>query len=504
MRSSIALWVLMSVSSAGFASVGMYSSSPRLDSTVSRGSLVTFNFIPFVNEVDEHDVTVDFSAAPATIESISSVNFKCSATGATAHCTRALFPKNTTSGIKVDVLMPSSLNGGRVTVVGTIRAASGSSYTWSPWVIIPRTFVVSNADGSLAEAIGLANGACRDTQPCEIDFDIPPEESLTIAPETPLPKITARRITIDGLKQVVLDGSRTSSAGLNLTGSDRITIRGLEIRNWEGPGILVNVSPLTSLNAEIADNNLHHNLRGIMSIGVPFLYVHDNVISDNRRSGVWIENGSYPAVYENKIEGNGASGVYFGPGSQFGMADENQIWANRDFGVAIDPLAKWIEVRSNSMKQNGQLGIDFNLDLVTPNVADDSTRPVPNSPVLTSATFDPLTKKTVIIGHVDLRKPADVGYYAPIVDVYRSSALDAHGMAQGEHPLFGRSDYSSPVKINSWTGDFVSVYDGDLTGQYITATYTRMYALGKGGVTPNYYENWQATSEFSAPVRVER
>jgi len=495
----------MSVSSAGFASVGMYTSSPRLDSIVSRGSLVTFNFIPFVNQVDEHDVTVDFSAAPATIESIAAaaIDFHCIATGSTARCTRTLFPKNTQSEIKVDVRMPSSLNGGRVTVVGTIRAASGSSYTWSPWVIIPRTFVVTNADGSLAEAIGLANGACRDTQPCEIDFDIPADESITIAPDAPLPDITAVRITIDGRKQVVLDGNRLSSAGLTVTGSARITIRGIEIRNWEGPGILLNVSPRISFNAEIADSNLHDNLRGIMSIGAAFLYVHDNVISDNRRSGVWIQDGYYPAVYENKIEGNGASGVYFGPGSQFGMADDNEIWGNRDFGVAIDPLTKWIEVRGNSMKQNGQLGIDFNLDLVTPNVADDSKRPVPNAPVLTSATFDPLTKKTVIIGHVDLRKPADVGYYAPIVDVYRSSALDAHGMAQGEHPLFARSDYGSPVQINRWTGDFVSIYNGDLTGQYITATYTRMYALGKGGVTPNYYENWQATSEFSAPVRVQ-
>jgi len=58
------------------------------------------------------------------------------------------------------------------------------------------------------------------------------------------------------------------------------------------------------------------------------------------------------------------------------------------------------------------------------------------------------------------------------------------------------------VQLNRNTGDFVYTHQGDLTGQYITTTSTRMYALGKGGVTPQYYENWQATSEFSNPVRV--
>ncbi|MDQ6801309.1 MAG: hypothetical protein M3041_10770 [Acidobacteriota bacterium] len=169
--------------------------------------------------------------------------------------------------------------------------------------------------------------------------------------------------------------------------------------------------------------------------------------------------------------------------------------------VAVSPQAKWTEVRGNSMKGNGQLGIDFALDLVTPNVDDDSTRPVPNAPVITSATYD--SGKTVIIGHVDLRKPADVGFFLPIIDLYGSTSFDA----QGEKPLTVYVDYGSGVGINSRTGDFVFTYNGDVRGQYITGTYTRMY-LGKGVTAnalqprPQYYENWQATSEMSNPVRV--
>jgi parallel beta-helix repeat protein len=502
-----------------FASVGLYSTDPPLSSIVKRGSLVKFVFIPFVNTVDEQTVVVDFDAAPARIETIAGGEyFQCTTSGTSARCTRDLFPKNTQTGIVLEVRMPSATTGGHIFVTGTIRAASGSTATWRPDVIIPRTFVVTSSSsgaGSFAEAITLANSQCTDTLPCEIDFEIPgpvpPSGFFTITPTEPLPAITAKRLTIDAGEsnpdgpRIVLDGNGLDSPGLTVTGSDVIAIKGFGIQNWGGAAILLGLDPRHSLRATIEDNHLGPgNLRGLMSYGSSFMYVHDNVISGNRRSGVWIASAYYPAVYENRIEDNGASGVYFGPGSQFGMADENEIWSNRDFGVAIDPQAKWIEVRGNSMKSNGQLGIDYALDLATPNVLDDSTRPVPNTPMLTSATYDPLTKKTVIIGHVDLKKPADVGFYLPIIDVYRSNALDAHGMAQGEAMLFGRLDYNNPVQLNRNTGDFVYTHNGDLTDQYITATYTRMYALGKGGVTPQYYENWQSTSEFSNPVRVER
>jgi len=507
------------------ASVGMWSSNPPLGAIVSRGSLVKFVFEPFVNDVDEQNVVVDFDAAPARIETIAGgPYFQCTISGTSARCTRDLFPKNSQTGIVLQVRMPSATSGSHIFVTATIRAASGSTATWRPDVIIPQAFVVTNANslgiGSFADAIALANSQCTDTQPCEIDFQIPdpvpPSGFFTITPQEPLPAITAKRLTIDAQMQtsltgdtnpnspeIVLDGNGQNASGLAVTGSDVITIRGFRIQNWGGAGILLTLDQRHSLRATIEDNHLGPgNLRGIMSYGSSFMYVHDNVISGNRRSGVWIASAYYPAVYENKIEENGASGIYFGPGSQFGAADENQIWSNRDFGVALDPQAKWIEVRGNSMKSNGQLGIDYSLDLMTPNVADDSTRPVPNTPVVTSATYDPLTKKTVIIGHVDLRNPADVGFYLPIIDVYRSTSLDAHGMVQGEAMLFGRFDYNNPVQLNRDTGDFTYTHAGDLTGQYITATYTRMYALGKGGVTPQYYENWQATSEFSPPVAV--
>jgi parallel beta-helix repeat protein len=506
MKQSLALLVLILASSGASASVGMQSDAPRLDSVVSPGTLITFVFKPFVNSVDEHDVVIDFAAAPATIESIESQQFTCTASGSTARCTRALFPKDTVGvPIKLGVRMPST--GGRITVAAKITAASGSTYTWSPWVNVASPFFVTNTNSggerSFRDAITRANAACLDRQPCEIDFQI----SGTINLDTPLPAISAKRVAIDGKKQITLDGRGLQSPGLTIN-SEEITLSGFTIVNWGGAGILLLTSPRTSLRATIADNELRQNLRGLIASSTSFLYVHDNIISENRFSGVWLEAAYYPAVYENTIENNGASGVYFGPGAQFGAVDDNTIRFNRDFGVAISPQAKWTEVRGNSMKGNGQLGIDYALDLVTPNVDDDSTRPVPNAPVITSATYDARMNKTVIIGHVAFRKPADSGFYLSIIDLYGSTTLDAHGMAQGEKPLNGRSDYGNGVAINSRTGDFLFIYSGDLTGQYISGTFTRMYALGKGVTAnalqphPQYYENWQATSEMSNPMRV--
>jgi parallel beta-helix repeat protein len=483
----------LSIAVAANGSVGLYSSKPALGATVKRGEVVTFQFTPFVNTVDEHDVVVEFNAAPATIETVNGLGFDCTTFGTIARCTRALFPANTTAGITLTVRMPSGLGGFHIKVAGTITAVSGSTATWAPDVYVPQTFIVSDTGRSFANAIERANVACTTTAPCEIEFDV----AGTIGGF--LPPIRAKKINLDAANKIVLDGT-----GLVVNGSGEIAISGFTIQNNEGAGILLIGDPRTSFRATIQNNTLTGNLRGLMSYGTSFMYAHDNVISGNRRSGVWIIDGYYPAVYENTIEDNGASGVYFGPGCQFGMADENRINRNRDFGVGIDPAAKWIEVRANSMKGNGQLGIDYNLDLVTPNVADDSTRAVPNAPVLSSATYDPATNKTTIRGHVDLIKPASVGYYAPLVDIYRSSSLDAHGMAQGEELLYNRLDYNVPVQLDRATGDFVYAYPGDLTGQFITATYTRMYALGKGQPAPQYYENWQATSEFSNPVPVER
>jgi hypothetical protein len=492
------------LTATAFANVGLYSSGPSLDSIVSRNTQVRFQFDPFVNDVDERDVTVEFTSHGADILSIASHDFDCLATSTTtARCSRALFPKNTQTGITLVIVTPASLVGGRITVAGTIRAASGASASWNPWILMTSAFLVthtgSDGPGSLRDAIQSANVACGADPPCEIDF----ETSGTIAPATPLPAITARRISIDGRGEIILDGNRLPSSGLTFTETRILTVSGMQIQNWGDAGILLNASPQISLNAVIANNVLAQNLRGLVVVHQPYLYAHDNVIRDNQRSGVWIASAYYPAVYENKIEDNGASGVYIGPGSQFGAVDENEIRNNRDFGVAIDPNTRWIEVRGNSMKGNGQLGIDFNLDLVTPNVADDSRRPIPNAPTITSAAYDPVAKKTLIIGHVDLVKPADVGYYLPLIDLYASTSLDAHGIAQGEKHLYANSDYSIPVQLNRTTGDFVYIYAGDLRGQFISATYTRMYALGKGLPVPQYYENGQSTSEMSNPVRVE-
>src|SRR6266550_6564253 len=255
MKRSLALLVLILVCATASAFVGMQSDAPALDSTVSPNTLITFVFKPFVNDVDERDVTIDFTAAPATIETIQSEQLTCTTSGSTAHCTRALFPKNTVGlPIKLGVRMPAT--GGRIIVAATIRAASGATYTWSPWVNVASPFYVTNTAsdgaGSFRDAITRANAACLDRQPCEIDFQISGSGPFTIDLNTGLPAITAMRIAIDGKKQIILDGRGLQSAGLTIT-SEVITLSGFTIQNWGGPGVQLNNTSRTSPRAQIAD-----------------------------------------------------------------------------------------------------------------------------------------------------------------------------------------------------------------------------------------------------------
>src|SRR5436305_15306091 len=123
MRRILPLLVLILVSSAASAFVGMQSDAPALDSTVSPNTLITFVFKPIVNDVDERDVTIDLTAAPATIETIQSEQFTCTKSGTTAHCARALFPKNTV-GMPIKIGARNPAFGVRLTAASKITDAS--------------------------------------------------------------------------------------------------------------------------------------------------------------------------------------------------------------------------------------------------------------------------------------------------------------------------------------------------------------------------------------------
>jgi hypothetical protein len=107
------------------------------------------------------------------------------------------------------------------------------------------TFVVNNTDdsgpGSLRRAILHSNRATGRTN--AIDFDISGFGVQTIAPLSPLPAITSA-VLIDGWSEpgfagsplIELSGTAVGSGdGLTITGSD-VTVRGLDINNFQGAG----------------------------------------------------------------------------------------------------------------------------------------------------------------------------------------------------------------------------------------------------------------------------
>ncbi len=178
-----------------------------------------------------------------------------------------------------------------------------------------------------------------------ISFDIPGPGPHVIMPQSPLPGID-RRVIIDGETQpngaVILDGSHPDSGfnGLELY-TDDITVRGLVIRNFVGNGIFWAI-PL-------------HDRAPLGGPPPNFIEnIENNVITGNLGNGVELQNVGY------------------------------------------------VQIRSNSIYDNGLLGIDLNGDGVTPNDigdADTGANDLQNFPVLLRAIPDGV--QTIIEGRLN-------------------------------------------------------------------------------------------------------
>jgi hypothetical protein len=91
--------------------------------------------------------------------------------------------------------------------------------------------------------------------------------------------------------------------------------------------------------------------------------------------------------------------------------------------------------------------------------------------VLTLAHYDPVSKNTVIEGDIAGDQIGGVRTFS--VDLYANDTADPSGFGEGQRPIartqFG--DFTTPTHFH------VAV-DGDLTGQFITATTTRTNYVG--------------------------
>ena len=453
----------------------------------------------------------------------------CSSTATTVHCdTGTLFP-NTRVSINVGVRTPPAYDGGTFALTATVSATNRvlesrfHSYQTS-WYFLP-LFVVSNAadagPGSLRQAIVDANARCV-TEQCRIGFRIPPTSLdgtvATIRPATPLPAITSSA-AIDGNSEkffvgqkdlphplIQLDGSLLAAGnGLELRG-EGATVNGLAIGNFPGIGVIVAAPERQIYIRVIADNFIGTdptgsvampNERGVMVLGIRYGQLSRNVISGNRLSGVWLLGGHQVNVDHNRIgvaaDGqtplpNGASGIYVGPGTEYPSIYLNTIAYNREFGIAIHPSVREIDASNNSIFENGNFGIDYGLDLATPNVEVDLGRQ-PNTPVLLSATYDAGRNVTQIEGELhSFAEAPPLGNRFRLTFYANDSARAQAQTKLGDAIVSDMSHFSFNAS-------------GDLRGTYVTAI-TLRYRKGDEGTLEEYTIS-QETSEISAPVVVK-
>lgn len=423
----------------------------------------------------------------------------------------------------------------RVTL--TISATNAATSTASDASRTYRTAWVENtADsggGSLRAAVEWANAACRDGRLCAIAFRIPPAASRwrSIRLESPLPRIVASRVVIDGTTQTYFFGDSnpagpevevtgaalTEGNGFELPSLCYNVLRGLTINGFPGNGVLV--LPLSEASPEVLQciqfspsvrveqnyigtdatgNASVPNQRGIWTETRNRVYVYDNVISGNARSGVYVQRG-YVDVERNRIGlnagvtaalGNGASGVYVGPEATARIRD-NYIGFNEHFGVAVSPQAMNVSAGHNSFQANWQMAIDWGFDgLITRDPA-----PLPE---ITSVHFENG------VTTIDVMVAALAGFPPAEIDLYANDVPDPSGYGEGQYLLgSGQADRA--------TGRLVFNHPGDLRGKWVTAAAT----FDKGYI---YYppplalrieaqalppQSTVVTSEFSRAVEVK-
>ncbi|HEX6087986.1 MAG TPA: right-handed parallel beta-helix repeat-containing protein [Thermoanaerobaculia bacterium] len=456
---------------------------PREPDTIPAGTVVEARFS--VND----GATIERVDAPS--------HWSCTVNGATAEC-RLIAPGGNCCGdLAVTVRASDDRDGGvaRLDAEGVVRRPSlDEPSRGSASLEVFRHVVVDNVQddgpGSLRTAIGEVNERCA-THSCRLLF----ETSGEIVPSTPLPRIVAERLLIDGAG-VVLDG-RVAGRGVEVHTACEGAVRGLTFRNFTAnEGLWFSAGRKCESRAwpsqyHISDNVFERNRRGLILDGAPFTVVTNNVIRDNQFSGIWMWHG-LAWIESNRIENNGASGVFLGPGVRDIRVIGNIIDGNREMGVAVAYGASRIEIR-NRMRGNGGLGIDWGLDGVTPPREDDQWTET-NAPVLLSAVYDAAADVTRVTVSLRTRPmEAFTNSYA-VIDVYES-VDGGSGQSIAWYVMAPHTD-GTPFTISA---------KGDHRGKWLHAMATRAVSLSPaahGRAGTNIAGDAATTSEFSNAVLV--
>lgn len=267
--------------------------------------------------------------------------------------------------------------------------------------------------GSLRAAIDEANG--RDEH-VVIDFDIPGPGQKSIILNTPLPALTnPDGITMDGFTQgggPGADPPSTADWTIELQGgglhmmSGNNTITGLAIAGSTGDGIFIEAMAGASSNT-IDCNYIHENDGAGVRIEALLLSAGDNTICNNL------------------VSGNLGDGIYI---------FENPVFPNHADANKLD---------HNMIYDNGELGIDLQLDGPNTNDAGDADQGANqeiNSPDIIDISYD--WGVTTISGTIDIDSdPAQA-----VVEIFRA-VPDQTGYGEGELHL----GYAYPNAMGEWT-----------------------------------------------------
>jgi hypothetical protein len=539
---SFSLFLLLFLSSAAYAAPARLrlNADAEADLAVSVNALTTrvdpgqtAEFAMHVyNNIDGNvtpkNVRVDYSVTNGVIEKIDPQSAFCTITGATATCTGSTFSGGALPERQVFVRTSDDLYGGQTTL--TVRVSSevpdltpgndrGSStaaiYRW----IVVRTAADDDSSIGLRNAIVQANYGCT-PGPCRIVFQIPgpvpPEGYFTITPILPLPAITADRVSIEGSRQTALTGDtnprgpeiaidgRFIHTGLKVLSRCEAVVEGLALGNFDADQGLWVSSPgdcglANDDRREVRGNHIgvdptgivaRPNRRGLRADEARVL-VSDNVIIDNRFSGIWMWRGDL-LLRDNRIERNGASGILLGPEVTSAEIVRNVIADHREMGVAVARGARAVDIRQNSMKDNGGLGIDWGLDGVSPSDGSDKDAPT-NAPVLLSAIYDPVSNTTRVLLAIH-STPLGPYVNGGSVDFYANDAPDGDGETWIGSAVGGSGDQTVTSSVS-----------GDYRGKWLNATWTRVHwdASKPPDVQAESFAGGQSlTSELSNAVRV--
>ena len=520
-------------------STSLYLSTLPSSTRVDPGSVVvTRTELHNLIHSNPHDIRVRFELSGGTIAAIKETSsWSCTFTESSAECRSDALDLHCDCAEPLELSLRTSPDR-RGGVAQLIASASSSLPEFNPGtpnhgratIESYRWLTVTNGSdegtGSLRQAI-LDSDDCGDL-PCKIAFEIssplPSSGWFTLTPSYPYAPINASRVFVDATTQTMFSGDTnphgpevaidgrftTSGRGVEIHSACSMAIRGLAIGNFPDHGLVVDnsarctspsVNDLHSISLNYLGLSPHGdeawpNLRGLYATGVS-IEVTDNVISGNRRSGIWMQSRLFRAS-KNKIgvtaDGtaplpNGASGIFIAPSVEYGELLRNEISFNEEMGAAVSQQARYIDIRENSMKQNGGLGIDVGMDGANPLLADDRDRPS-NPPIVLSATYDAATNVTVVRYTLTTSPLGPYGNSRQL-DVYVNDSADGDGerwIGAFTPPI--PDPFGLPLRIA-----------GDYRGKWLNMTSTRVHFIAKDAQSLGGGD--AKTSELSNAVLVQ-